>query len=196
MAYVYEHIRKDNGVVFYVGIGSDNSFKRAFITVGRNYLWNKIVNQTDYEIRIVERNISWEEACLIECDLISKYGRLDLDNGTLTNLTSGGEGFKQYHNETTKNKIKNTTSGKTYEQRYGEKKAAELIEKRRNDQKNIWLNRTESEKEAIRLKLSESFKGKKPKFTVIECPHCKKTGYEGNMKRWHFDNCKLLTTKK
>ena len=26
---------------------------------------------------------------------------------------------------------------------------------------------------------------------VIECPHCKKSGNVGNMKRWHFDNCKV-----
>ena len=26
--------------------------------------------------------------------------------------------------------------------------------------------------------------------TEIKCPHCNKTGNIGNMKRWHFDNCK------
>jgi len=25
--------------------------------------------------------------------------------------------------------------------------------------------------------------------TILECPHCGKTGNVGNMKRWHFDNC-------
>jgi hypothetical protein len=25
---------------------------------------------------------------------------------------------------------------------------------------------------------------------IIECPHCKKQGNIGNMKRWHFKNCK------
>jgi len=32
-------------------------------------------------------------------------------------------------------------------------------------------------------------KGKK--METIICPHCKKEGDKGNMKRWHFDNCKL-----
>jgi group I intron endonuclease len=27
--------------------------------------------------------------------------------------------------------------------------------------------------------------------TIINCPHCSKTGNIGNMKRWHFDNCKM-----
>jgi|ETNmetMinimDraft_33_1059910.scaffolds.fasta_scaffold67745_2 group I intron endonuclease len=26
----------------------------------------------------------------------------------------------------------------------------------------------------------------------VECPHCSKTGNVGNMKRWHFDNCKSI----
>lgn len=25
---------------------------------------------------------------------------------------------------------------------------------------------------------------------IIECPHCNKVGNYGNMKRWHFENCK------
>ena len=25
----------------------------------------------------------------------------------------------------------------------------------------------------------------------VECPHCNKVGAKFNMKRWHFDNCKL-----
>ena len=32
------------------------------------------------------------------------------------------------------------------------------------------------------------FKNNNSKHT---CPHCNKTGDLGNMKRWHFDNCKL-----
>lgn len=27
----------------------------------------------------------------------------------------------------------------------------------------------------------------------ITCPHCQKTGPQNNMKRWHFDNCKVFT---
>lgn len=32
--------------------------------------------------------------------------------------------------------------------------------------------------------------------TKITCPHCKKQGLIGPMKRWHFDNCKSLHTLK
>jgi group I intron endonuclease len=35
--------------------------------------------------------------------------------------------------------------------------------------------------------LSESCKGARE---IVECPHCNKKGGGGNMKRYHFDNCK------
>lgn len=41
---------------------------------------------------IVYDNLTWEDACKIEVELIAKYGRVDLGTGTLVNLTAGGEG--------------------------------------------------------------------------------------------------------
>lgn len=39
-----------------------------------------------------------------------------------------------------------------------------------------------------KAKMSLAGKGK-PRKQII-CPHCKMVGGEGNMQRWHFDNCK------
>lgn len=39
-------------------------------------------------------------------------------------------------------------------------------------------------------RLSEACKGKR---TVVECPHCSLKGGGGNMRRYHFDNCKSRT---
>ena len=34
--------------------------------------------------------------------------------------------------------------------------------------------------------------GQKDQINKIECPHCKlRSKNAGNMKRWHFDECKL-----
>jgi hypothetical protein len=30
------------------------------------------------------------------------------------------------------------------------------------------------------------------KHPIVTCPHCRKQGGGGSMKRWHFDNCKHL----
>ena len=43
---------------------------------------------------------------------------------------------------------------------------------------------------------SEEHKSKLPyqtlNKTTIECPHCHRVGQYVNMKRWHFDKCKLI----
>lgn len=42
-----------------------------------------------------------------------------------------------------------------------------------------------------RQKMSRSQKNK----DKLKCPHCSKIGDSLNMKRWHFDNCKIITEK-
>jgi len=46
-------------------------------------------------------------------------------------------------------------------------------------------------KEKRRLKKLKNLKNN-PKPTIIECPHCGKIGSPCNMRRWHFQNCKVL----
>jgi hypothetical protein len=92
MAYVYRHIRKDKNEVFYVGIGSDKDYKRAHVTVRRNKFWTIINNKTDIKVEIIIDDIDWAEACRKEIEFIKIYGRRDLDEGTLVNLTDGGDG--------------------------------------------------------------------------------------------------------
>ena len=46
-----------------------------------------------FDTNIVNKfGYSWANVCQIEIDLIKKYGRKDLNEGTLVNLTDGGEG--------------------------------------------------------------------------------------------------------
>lgn len=92
MAYVYCHYKSGTDEVFYVGIGSDNKFKRAYSINGRNKLWLRIASKYKFDVGILSTNLSWEEACLKEIELISTHGRIDLKNGVLCNMTSGGDG--------------------------------------------------------------------------------------------------------
>jgi len=94
MAYVYRHIRLDKGVVFYVGIGSDEKYERSKTTKNRNKYWHNIVKSTPYEVEIMLDDLTWEEACEKEKEFIKLYGRKDLKEGTLVNMTDGGEGAK------------------------------------------------------------------------------------------------------
>jgi hypothetical protein len=61
----------------------------------------------------VKDGITKDEAIFLEKKLISIYGRLDLNTGTLTNLTSGGEGAKDVSEESKEKKKQ------TFLRRYG-----------------------------------------------------------------------------
>ena len=91
MAYLYRHIRLDKNEPFYIGIGTSKYYSRAY-RKKRNNLWNKIVDKSDYEVEILFDNLTWEEACEKEKEFIKLYGRINLNNGCLSNLTDGGEG--------------------------------------------------------------------------------------------------------
>lgn len=90
MAYVYKHTKKDNNIVFYIGIGKYIS--RAYSNKGRSKHWNNVVNKHGYFVEIIEKDLDWNTACEREKYWINFYGRLDLDEGTLVNMTNGGDG--------------------------------------------------------------------------------------------------------
>ncbi len=124
MAYLYRHIRLDKNEPFYIGIGTDDEYKRAYNFHNRSNHWKNVTHKTSYEVEILLDNISWEEACHKEIEFISLYGRKDLGKGPLVNLTDGGEGFLGYkHTETAKNTISQKLLGKI---------------KHTEEQKHIW----------------------------------------------------------
>lgn len=95
MAYVYRHIRLDTNTPFYIGIGSDNNFNRAYEKTKnkRSAWWNRIVNKHGYDVEILFENVSPKFAKEKEKEFIELYGRMDLKNGTLCNYTDGGDGM-------------------------------------------------------------------------------------------------------
>ena len=90
MAIVYRHIRLDKNEPFYIGIGKTE--RRAYIKGNRSSLWKKIGLKTEYEVEILFDDLTWEQACEKEIELIKLYGRKDLGLGPLVNMTDGGEG--------------------------------------------------------------------------------------------------------
>ena len=102
MAIVYQHIRRDTNEVFYIGIGT--SKKRATSYNARNCMWHNVVAKAGgYLHEIVADNLSWEEACSKERELIAKYGRRDINTGILVNMTDGGDGLNGYKPTTESN---------------------------------------------------------------------------------------------
>lgn len=50
---------------------------------------------------------------------------------------------------------------------------------------NYFKNLTPEQRDTMSKQRSEMFER-------VKCPHCDKVGIKPNMKRWHFDNCKIL----
>lgn len=94
-----------NGELFYIGIGSR---KRSYSRYSRNKyclsVRSKAEKEGTFSVEILFEDLTWEQACMIECQLIQQYGRRDLGTGCLTNMTDGGEGktgaiFSDEHKE-------------------------------------------------------------------------------------------------
>ena len=89
--YVYRHIRLDKNEPFYIGIGTDVGYKRAYSKHSRNKYWDRVVGKTKYEVEILLDNLTKEEAKQKEIEFIALYGKKLNKTGTLVNITDGGE---------------------------------------------------------------------------------------------------------
>lgn len=84
--YIYLHIKLTNGEPFYVGKGTGN---RKNSKAMRNKWWKNIVNKYDFDVILLEENLTQEKAFELEQYWIKKIGRENL-----CNLTDGGDGYK------------------------------------------------------------------------------------------------------
>lgn len=96
---VYEHIRLDKNEPFYIGVGKfhkgKNRYNRPYDISGRNIIWKRIVDKTEYKINILYQDVTKEIASKKEKELINLYGRICNKTGILANLNTGGyEGYE------------------------------------------------------------------------------------------------------
>ena len=101
--YLYRHIRLDKYQPFYIGIGTiykkdknsinkNTLYRRAFSLQKKSNIWKKISNKTEYKVEIMIESNDYNFIKQKEIEFIKLYGRIDLNNGILSNLTNGGEG--------------------------------------------------------------------------------------------------------
>lgn len=96
--YIYRHIRPDTNQVFYIGKGKNrrNSYcyERAHAQHSRNNYWRNIVQKNEglFIVEIVMEFDSADACVAKEKEMIAIYGRADASDGTLANLTDGGDG--------------------------------------------------------------------------------------------------------
>jgi hypothetical protein len=196
MFYVYEHIRPDTGMVFYVGKGSG---WRSGITQHRNQYWKNVVNKAGGFIakKIVE-NIDEELAFLCEQERIDQLKRLGIK---LTNLTDGGEGSSNPSEESRKKMSEAHSGEKSHKFNYNSLRQKRLrgelkVSKETlsaNLKKNHW-SKTSSYVPQKGLKRSEEVKQKMKEahrnMPLKECLHCGYKGKPVTISRWHLNNCK------
>ena len=85
--YVYEHLKPNSLIPFYVGKGKKN---RAYSKDGRNIFWKRVVEKyKGFEVKLLVENVDEELAFLVEQERIDQLKRLNI---RLCNLTNGGEG--------------------------------------------------------------------------------------------------------
>lgn len=120
---------------YYVGKGA---FERSYWSIAdslkgdthnpiKSYVAQKIARNgfDPYQFVVyLKKELSEKDAFGLENSVIVLIGRRDLEEGPLTNLTDGGEGWTG---------AISPSKGKTYEEIYGEKKGRELRELRRKN---------------------------------------------------------------
>jgi hypothetical protein len=112
MAVVYRHM-DDFGKTFYIGIGKSEI--RAFDYSHRSDFWKRYANKYGVNSEILTKGISFNFAKELEILLISEYGRRDLGNGILVNMTDGGDGSVNcVVSEGTKIKMSESHKGKKF----------------------------------------------------------------------------------
>ncbi len=141
---LYKHIRKLDGIIFYIGIGN---IKRPYSKIGRNNYWYNMTKKYDYYVEIIADNLTWCEACELEKKFISFYGRKNKGLGSLVNLTDGGDG----------------TTGFIL----SEKQKLKISKRNSNEKNGMWGKKGDKHhfygkkhSEDTRLKISKSIKGK------------------------------------
>jgi hypothetical protein len=146
MAYVYGHYKADTGELFYIGKGKG---KRAWRSWGRSTYWKRVANKHGWTVKILEDNLTEEEAYAKEMLLIEETG---IDN--LVNTRQGGYGYtseianKQWQDPTLRSKISERMSAAA-------KKRWQNPEERR---KNVERNKLRWQDPELKRRVSEANK--------------------------------------
>lgn len=91
---MFVYIWKHNNIPFYVGMTKSAGRANPLNSGGRGWLCKQTLEKVGRKSVVVELHTvdNLEEAQALERSLIEKYGRIQLGNGTLTNLKRGGDG--------------------------------------------------------------------------------------------------------
>jgi len=163
----------------------DYKFYRAIRKYGwDNFEWSVIYQSKDKQHTLKE----------MESYFINEYN--SMKNGY--NSTLGGDGtFGHKVSDKTKKLISESNKvSKPQTPEHIQKRADALRGKKRKPLSDEIKSKISQATKGIPRPMSEQHKKNlkchQNNLIKLTCPHCNKTGQLANMKRWHFDNCKLI----
>ncbi len=228
--YVYTYSDPDTNQPFYVGKGTEyrsvihlQEAQRAINKPGRkSRKINKIIKiLKQNKLPLIDKvvtDITNDEACKIEIELILKFGRLDIGTGILYNLTDGGDGCcnrimceqekqriavrmtgnQNYNNLSDEIKVRNNEAArarmKTNNPMNDPEKRAKVAASKKgqlnpNDGKpGTFSMKTHSDESKKRISDARKCLPK------TQCEHCGRRLDPSNFKAHHGDKCKLKDT--
>lgn len=191
---VYSIIHKASNK-FYVG--SSNNIKNRLATHLRELkknnhhcdhlqrAWN-LYGEDEFEFKEFLQFPTLEEARKVEQFYLDMFIKTTLFN---TKNTAIGGAYGEYSASKKPDwhmkHVMTNVSAEERKRRYGQmlgKKNSDITKQLKSiAAKNRWSDPIDSEKR------KQAMKGKR---AIVKCPHCGKEGGGGNMRRYHFDNCK------
>jgi hypothetical protein len=169
--YLYRYVRLDKNVPFYIGIGTKTNKKRGFQSYKSEYhrafskhhsvILDKIKTKTLYNVEILLESNNYEFIKQKEIEFVKLYGRINKNNGSLANLTEGGDGtVGTVVSEETRRKIgeNNSLKGKFGKNHRGSKRVYQY-DLEGNFIKE-WESLSDVGKQFNKNKRTPSFKGK------------------------------------
>jgi len=217
--YVYAYLRsKDSktakaGTPYYIGKGCNG---RAYEEHRRRNVGVHTPKNRKY-IVFLEQGLTEIGSLALERRMIKWYGRENIKTGILLNQTDGGEGGSgRIDSEDTKRRRKESNTGKKRSINARKNIITGRMHIDYSGDKNPFYNKTHTsatKKHLATIRKNKSYeeiygdnanyirqlRSKELKGNnraagpqkVVTCPHCNNTGGKGNMKRYHFDKCKL-----
>lgn len=164
---VYLHIRADDGLCFYVGMGRPN---RPFDYRNRSVYWKRVAAIHGVITQVLYTGLSFEKAVELERSYIAHFN--DSPLAKLVNFTSGGEGMKGVKNsDETKKRKSESAIRLNNDPTFKQKKLVQLDIARNSDLRIKAFKSLFNNPDFLKVHLTRFEKNRAPVSTALAAAH-------------------------